>query len=494
MSQTSLRTLEFHRVSWGRDQVRDLLAVLDKQSNIKQVNFHRNNFDEQCLSDISELLKRNATIKELVFSESGIGYLGSSLIASALMINETLEELQIWDDSLGSKGAEELSKMIEVNSTLKLLIILDTSPITATPLISAVLARNRSMEVHVWCGEKREQSSSKVVEFVPGNNALRIYKLDDSGACRVACALGWNSMVKLLDFTGVKLKSRWAREFRAVLEQNRTLKQVKLTRTCLKDKGVVYVAAGLFKNLSLECLEVDGNWFTGVGVEHLLCPLSRFSALQNQANTSMRSLTFGGGKTKIGRVGLQAILKLLETNQSLTYLGIHDDESLRPYDFISIFRGMERNATLKWISLMGCRGVAGEKVLEAIMNTLQVNPWIEEIELERTPLQGEGRTEKIYLKLGQNGRADQIEADVLKDMPLTAPQSCRVFLCGQDFAGKVALNLYNNSRISKNHFTSQFFNNFLSLITYGCNSIISDYLVCFCIQSNFSFFSAHFED
>lgn len=108
-------------------------------------------------------------------------------------------------------------------------------------------------------------------------------------------------------------------------------------------------------------------------------------------------------------------------------------------------------------------------------------------------MQGAGKAEKIYMKLGQNGRSDQTEADVLKDMPLTAPQSTRVFLCGQEFAGKVALNLSNNSRIIKKHSTSQFFNNLSSLILYGCNSIISDYHICFCIQTKFSFFLAHFE-
>ncbi|KNA05345.1 hypothetical protein SOVF_191230 [Spinacia oleracea] len=40
------------------------------------------------------------------------------------------------------------------------------------------------------------------------------------------------------------------------------------TTYCLKDKGVVYVSAGLFKNRSLETLHLDGNCFSGVGVEH----------------------------------------------------------------------------------------------------------------------------------------------------------------------------------------------------------------------------------
>ncbi|KAL5987979.1 hypothetical protein ACLOJK_035741 [Asimina triloba] len=435
-TQKSPKILEFHQVEWDSRQLQALCAALSNNPNIKQVMFQRNVFGNG-ISELSEMLKGNASIKEIMFSESRIGHVGAGLLAAALKRNESLEELQIWDDSISSRGAEELSKMIEVNSTLKLLIILDSHSITATPLISAVLARNRSMEVHVWNGGN-EDKSSKVVEFVPENNALRIYRINTSGSQRVACALGWNTTVRTLDLSGVRLKSSWAREFRVVLEQNANLKHVILSKTCLKDKGVVYVAAGLFKNRGVQSLQLDGNWFSGVGIEHLLCPLSRFSALQNQANSTLKSVTFGGEKTKIGRDGIAAILQMLVNNQSLEHLGIYDDQGLKSDDFIRIFKSLERNATLRYLSLKGCKGVQGESLLQTIMDTLQVNPWIEGIDLSRTPLQNSGKTEGIYQKLGQNGKMD-MEMDFLEDMPLTAPKSCRVFVCGQEFAGKTTL-------------------------------------------------------
>lgn len=435
-TNSSLRNLEFHQVNWELQQINNLRALLENNTGIKQIVFRRNRFNTECLHELSEIVKRNGVVKEIMFSESGIGSVGASLLASALKVNNSLEELQIWEDSIRSKGAEELSKMIEVNPTLKLLTIFDSSSITATPLISAVLARNRAMEVHVWSGEQGEKSS-KVVEFVPENSTLRIYKLNVAGSCRVACALGWNSTVKSLDLTGVRLKSRWAKEFRWALEQNRSLKEVNLSKTCLKDKGVVYVAAGLFKNQSLQSLYLDGNWFSGIGVEHLLCPLSRFSTLQYQANTTIKAVTFGGGKTKIGRGGLAAVLQMLTTNQTVTRLGIYDDESLRPEDFVKIFKSLERNASLRRLSFQGCKGVNGDLVLQVIMETLQVNPWIEELDLARTPLQNSGKTEGIYQKLGQNGRTEtEAETDLLKDMPMVVPKSCRVFFCGQENAGK----------------------------------------------------------
>lgn len=438
-SQPRLTNLEFHLVEWDIQQMSHLRMLLDANPCIKQLVFKRNKFNAECFNQLSQALRKSTCIKEMILSESSIGSEGAGALASALKENRSLEELQIWGDSIGSKGGEELSKMIEANSTLKLLTIFDNSSITATPLISAVLARNRSMEVHVWSGDHhKERRSSKVVEFAPENATLRVYHLDISGACRVACSLGWNSTVRTLDMSGVRLKSRWGKQFRWVLEQNRTLKEVNLSKTCLKDKGVVYVAAGLFKNQTLEKLYLDGNWFGGVGVEHLLCPLSKFSALQMQANTSLKSVTLGGGRSKIGRDGVAAIVQMLTSNQTLSFLGIHDDNSLKPDNIVHIFKSLETNAALRRLSLQGCKGVKGEAVLQAIMETLNVNPWIEEIELTGTPLHLAGKAEAVYQRLGQNERTEN-EIDVLKDMQMALPKSCRVFLCGQEYAGKTTL-------------------------------------------------------
>lgn len=430
-SKSPLNNLEFHQVEWNLQQVQNLGLLLDNLS-VKQVVFKRNKFESDSMTELGEILRRNNGIKEVMFYGSSLKHVGATCLASALKDNECLEELQIWEDSIGSKGAEELSKMIEVNPNLKSLTIFDSNSITATPLVSAVLARNRAMEVHVWCGGKNGDIS-KVVEFV--NMTLKIYRLDVSGCCRVATAMGMNSTVRTLDMSGVRLKSRWGKEFRYVLEQNRTLKEVTLSKTGLKDKGIVYVAAGLFRNCSLESLFVHDNRFSGIGVEHLLCPLSRFSSLQSQANVSLKSVTFGGGRSKIGRDGVAAILQMITTNETVTRLGIYDDKSLRPDDFVRMFKSLQKNASLRQLSLQGCRGVRGELVQEAIMETLQVNPRIEDIDLERTPLKIAGNADGIYQKLGQKEKSEP-DLEVIKDMPLTEPKSCRVFFCGQEYAGK----------------------------------------------------------
>jgi hypothetical protein len=436
--------LLFHGIEWQPQGTQLLCSYLGLGSNVKQVEFQKNVFITKsafALVPLSEMLQRNNTLNAVVFNDCRIGATGATLLASALANNRSVEEFQVWEDSIGSKGAEELSKMIEVNYMLKLLIILDNSSIAAAPLMSAVLARNRRAEVHIW-GHSRDtrggMNSCKIVEFLPATGNMRIYNnINSTGLQRVACALAWNTTVTTLDMTGVPLKSKWTKELRGVLDRNRSLKAVKLTRCCLRDKAVVYIAAGLFKNKYLESLILDGNRFGGVGLEHLLCPLSTFSPIQTQANSTLKVLSFGGQRTNIGRYGVAAILQLLETNQSLIELAICDDASLRSNDVVHIFTSLQRNATLRILSFRGCKGVDGEAVLQTIMNTLQVNPWIEEIDLHETPLHVAGKTGQIYEKLGQNGSL--VLPNDLLDLPLSAPTCCRVVLCGQDLAGAVLL-------------------------------------------------------
>ncbi|CAA6653619.1 unnamed protein product [Spirodela intermedia] len=433
----SIQNLEFHGVEWGLEELRHLGYLVDKRTDRVTLVFRRNAFGVQGFSLFAEILKVDRRIKAITLSECRIGAFEVGCLSSALRRNETLEELQVWGDTVGSKGAEELSQMIEVNSSLKQITLEDENSASTAPVIAAVLARNRAMSVHIWNREGKNMRS-KVAEFIPETCTLRIHKLKPSGSERVACALGWNTTVSTLNMAGVRLSTKWTKVFREILEQNRSLKSVILSRTCLRDKAIVYVAAGLFKNQSVENLHLDGNRFGGMGLEHLLCPLSRFSRLQNQANTALKSIAFGGGRTKIGREGIAAILQMLETNQTLVRLGIYDDQSLRPNDIIRIFKSLERNSTLRCLSLRGCKGVDGELVLQAITETLQVNPWIEEIDLAGTPLQIAGKSESISQKLGQRERTEH-EDEQFRDLPRAAPMSCRIFFCGQGYAGKSTL-------------------------------------------------------
>lgn len=434
---TTLKSLDFNRVRWSIHEVKELCNVLKRSSSLKRLSFQQSYLNSDGVKMLADMLRKNSVVKELSFSDSAIGPTGACAIALALKINECLEELQIWEDSIGSKGAEELAKMIEVNSSLRRLILLDMQSIAAYPLVSATLGRNRNLELQVWNRESKEKNA-KVVELIPSNKVLRIYRIDTSGSYRIACALARNNTIENMDISGNHINSKCAQEFRRVLQENRTLKHLNMSNTGMSDKGVSYIAAALFSNHTLQSLQLERNPMGGEGIDRLLCPLSRFKPGQPQANTSLKFLSIGGRQNKMGSSGVSALVQMISTNQSLLKFAINDDRSMGAADFIKILVALQRNAALKSLSLKGCKGVAGDAVLEAIMDTLQVNPWLEEIDLNGTPLQASGKTDLVHQRLGQNANAEP-QIDFLEDMPMTVPKTARVFLCGQEFAGKTTL-------------------------------------------------------
>ncbi|GLJ45421.1 hypothetical protein SUGI_0956290 [Cryptomeria japonica] len=433
----ALKSLDFNRLRWSLPEVNELCSAIMRSPTLRRASFQQCNLGSDGVKLIAEMLKTNDFVKELNFSDCGIGPSGSSAIASALKINESLEEVQIWEDSIGSRGAEEMAKMIEVNSRLRFLTILDMQSITAYPLVSAALGRNRNLELHVWNKESKAKHA-KVVELIPLNKVLRIYRIDTSGCYRIVCALVRNTTVENLDISGNHVNSKCAQELRRVLEQNRTLTHLNMSNTSMSDKGVYCIAAALFTNKSLQSLQLERNSFGGEGIEHLLCPLSRFKPGQAQANTSLKSLSIGGPQNKMGGSGVNALVQMISSNQSLLKFSVNDDESMSAADFIKILKALQRNTALKALIFKGCKGVAGDAVLEAIMDVLQVNIWLEEIDLSGTPLQASGKADHVHQRLRQNSSAEP-QANLLRDMPKIVPKSVRVFLCGQEFAGKTTL-------------------------------------------------------
>ncbi|CAN1135904.1 Protein TORNADO 1 [Linum perenne] len=66
---------------------------------------------------------------------------------------------------------------------------------------------------------------------------------------------------------------------------------------------------------------------------------------------------------------------MLTSNETVTKLGIYDDESLRPDDIVRIFRSLERNASLRYLSLQGCKGVQGELIKTFRDDDTKISIW-----------------------------------------------------------------------------------------------------------------------
>jgi len=323
----TLKSWNFIGVIWSTREVEVLCNVVKRSSSLKKLSFQQSYLNPNGIKMLAEMLKKNGVIKALSFCKCDIRQTGASAIASALKTNKCLEGLQIWEDSIGSIGAEELAKMIEVNSSLRRLMVSDMQSIPTSSMVSATLGRNRNLELQIWNSESQGEPA-KVVELIPSNKVLRIYRIDTSGSYRIACALARNNTIENMDISGNHINSKCAQEFRRVLQENRSLKHLNMSNTGMSAKSVYYIASALFSNHTLQSLQLERNPMGGEGIERLLCPLSRFKPGQQQANTSLKFLSIGGPQNKMGSYGVSALVQMISTNQSLLKFAINDDGSM----------------------------------------------------------------------------------------------------------------------------------------------------------------------
>lgn len=87
---------------------------------------------------------------------------------------------------------------------------------------------------------------------------------------------------------------------------------------------------------------------------------------QEHANISLKYLSTGGSPTKMGSFGVNALVQMISTNQSMLKFAGNNDAYMSTDDFIKIIR----NTALKSLSFKGCKEVARDAMLEAITDAL----------------------------------------------------------------------------------------------------------------------------
>jgi hypothetical protein len=82
------------------------------------------------------------------------------------------------------------------------------------------------------------------------------------------------------------------------------------------------------------CFNTEACILTGTGSIEICYALS---ACSPPCKAKPKSVTFGGGRTKIWRYGLASIIQMLTTNESEIKLRVYDNDSLIAYDICQNF-------------------------------------------------------------------------------------------------------------------------------------------------------------
>jgi hypothetical protein len=133
-------------------------------------------------------------------------------------------------------------------------------------------------------------------------------------------------------------------------------------------------------------------------------------------------------------------MDLFQMNRSLTDIDL-GETPLEQSDVCKILESLQKNQTLRYLRLCGCKGVKGPDVLAKMMDLVRMHPSLMEIDLRATPLEREGQAAQVQAQLENNAK-DYMA--VLRGMPRVPPKFVRVFLCGNAYSGNSAFSLSLN--------------------------------------------------
>jgi hypothetical protein len=276
-------------------------------------------------------------------------------------------------------------------------------------------------------GEEMDVLCKNLVSH-PALERLSLGVRTDKGAEILCCMLQNNHNIKDLVVRRVE-GDQGVEMLCQMLQTNHSIKTLSLRS--IDSIGVASVGLMLAVNSTLEKLTFWSNYHADGDTLKVLLQALTCDDGNHLLNKSIKQLRLIF--TAMGREGAKVVAQMLLTNDSITHLTIHGDNSLEPSDVCTILESLEKNETLHTFGLIRCEGVKGNDVLAKVMDLLRINPWLKEIDFSHTPLERDGHVAQVNAKLASNA-GDYMA--VLRAMPRTRAKFARVFLCGDAYAGE----------------------------------------------------------
>ncbi len=345
--------------------------------------------DNDGVEIVCEKMANNCVLKNLALRNyhERMSNAGASL-GSMLAINSTLDSLDLLGTHLGPNGVEALLQPL-------------TGHATARP-------RNKSLAHLTISKSFTEGAGEAIAHMLRTNDTLTHFiipfcDLEPSNVCKILESLQKNQTLLSLNLAGSKgVKGPdVSAKMMGLFRMNRSLTKINLAYTPLEQSDVCKILESL------------------------------------QKNQTLRSLILEGCKGVKGPDVLAKMMDLFQMNRSLTNIDL-GETPLEQSDVCKILESLQKNQTLRSLCLYHCQGVEGPDVLAKMMDLVRMHPCLMEIDLNGTPLQGEGQAAQVQAQLENNAK-DYMA--VLRGMPRVPPKFVRVFLCGDAYSGNSAFSL-----------------------------------------------------
>jgi hypothetical protein len=325
----------------------------------------------------------------------------------------------------------------------------------------------KELTIHTWDQKLSiEEVQLLCQHLLPALNSLTLNGLLDDDGVEIVCEKMANNCVLknlTLERSVEGRMSNAGASLGSMLAINKTLDPLSLRGTDWGPNGVEALLQSLTghgtarpRNKSLTHLYIGGPGIqmgqgAGEAIAHMLRTkdtLTHFSILAGnglepsdvckileslQKNQTFLSLCLRWCQGVKGPDVLVKLMDLFEMNRPLTNINLAY-APLEESDVCKILESLQKNQTLRYLSLSACEGVKGPDMLAKMMDLVRMHPCLMEIDLDGTPLQREGQAAQL-----ENNAKDYMA--VLRGIPRVLPKFVRVFLCGNAYSGNSAFSL-----------------------------------------------------
>ena len=261
------------------------------------------------LQSLAEALIINTSLVELNLSRCSFEITNANgpIVTEMLQRNKTLTTLNLMFISIISDGGMVyIAKGLEKNTALKCLKMNGISAAGGKALASSI-ATNASLplvELELYgCDMITEHSKQAFIDLLQQNTSIKTLKLSSTGVIGdpmsfLAEALRKNSTLRQLNLCHYILTSDMIKDVSRMLAINCSLTSLDISRNPIGDDEIAHLATALKQNKSLKQLDVSSCRITDAGVAQLAKAL--------QVNSSLHQLNVRGNNlTKNGRIKLR---------------------------------------------------------------------------------------------------------------------------------------------------------------------------------------------
>jgi len=290
---------EIYRKKITDKDIETFYLLLKTNTFITKIDFGYNLIADEGAAILGKLLQESTSLESLILSYNDITVTGIMAIAKGLQMNESLKLLNIDGNKIEGHGGMAVAGALQVNTTLEKLYLNNTGMNTQSLVaLTTVLKSNKSLKVidigRPILHSEQEETTVHFSKMLQVNRTLQEVHLSkhcmkNFGVERLTEHIADNFSLLHLDLSCNQISRDGIKCIATYLKENPPLQILNLAYNRSEDDGAIYLSEALAcGNLSLQTLVMCSNSLTGKG----LCSLASSLA----SNTTLEKLYIWGNK------------------------------------------------------------------------------------------------------------------------------------------------------------------------------------------------------